>query len=239
VPTDLHCHILPNVDDGPSTLQHSVDLARQLVAGGIERVCATPHVNHHHPTSAETMLRRVELVRVALNASNIPLAVEMGAEVAASQVTELSLSELRGLTLGGSSWLLLEAPLADEFPVELVVEDLQNNGLEIVLAHPERCRLFQRAPDRVAALVDGGARVSVTSGALVGRFGRRARSTVERLIADGLVHNVVSDAHDVVRRPATLVADLEAAGLGDRLSEWTEALPDAILDTKASARATG
>jgi protein-tyrosine phosphatase len=179
------------------------------------------------------MLDRLELVRAALSASEIPLTVERGAEVAASQITELSPSELRELTLGGSSWLLLEAPLADEFPIELIVEDLQRDGLEIVLAHPERCRLFQRAPDRVAALVGDGARVSVTSGALLGRFGRRARSVAEQLVADGLVHNVASDAHDVLRRPASLLEDLDAAGLGKRAVAWTQELPHVILDSTA------
>ncbi|HMJ34659.1 MAG TPA: CpsB/CapC family capsule biosynthesis tyrosine phosphatase [Baekduia sp.] len=229
MPTDLHCHVLPDVDDGPATLDDSVDLARALVAGGIDRVIATPHVNVQMPTSSQTMHERVALVRDALRDHDIPLLVEPGAEVAAAQLPELDRDELRALSLGGAGWILLEPPLAAEFPIERAAQELLDEGFGVVLAHPERCALFQRDPRRVRTLVEAGARVQVTSSALTGAFGRRARSLAFDLVRGGLVHNAASDAHNAVRRPPTLLADLESAGLAKHAEAWCETLPQAVL----------
>jgi protein-tyrosine phosphatase len=229
MPTDLHCHVLPGVDDGPATLDDSIALARALVADGIDRVVATPHVNVQMPTSSAIVQERVALVRDALRQHDIPLLVEPGAEVAAPQLPELDLPELRALSLGGNGWILLEPPLSTEFPIERAAQELLDEGFGVVLAHPERCVLFQRDPPRVRTLVDAGARVQVTSSALTGAFGRRARSLALDLIRAGLVHNVASDAHGATRRPPTLLTDLHAAGLAENAEAWCETLPQAVL----------
>jgi protein-tyrosine phosphatase len=229
MPIDLHCHILPDVDDGPATLHDTLDLARALVAGGIDRVVATPHVNIGTPTSSATMHERVALVRDALRDHDIPLVVEPGAEVAAPHLPELDLAELRALSLGGGGWILLEPPLAAEFPIERAAQELLDEGFGVVLAHPERCMLFQRDPRRVRPLVEAGARVQVTSSALTGAFGRRARSLALDLIRAGLVHIAASDAHGALNRPPALLADLHASGLADHVRAWCETNPQAVL----------
>jgi protein-tyrosine phosphatase len=98
-----------------------------------------------------------------------------------------------------------------------------------VLAHPERCPALHREPRLVGSLVRGGVLTSVTAGSLTGRFGGEVRRFARRLVEEGLVHNVASDAHDALRRRPTLGADLREAGLG-ALAEWlTQAVPAAIL----------
>ena len=237
--TDIHCHILPAVDDGPATLDDAVRLARALAAGGVGRVVATPHVSQRMPTTAATLHDRVQTLRAELARCDIPLAVEPGAEIAADRVPDLAADDLRAFGLGGGRWLLLEAPLTGDFPVELATRELLDAGHGVVLAHPERCQLFQRAPRRVRDLVDMGAQVSITSSALLGAFGRPARTLALALAGTGLVANAASDAHDVQRRPPTLLADLRAADLADRALAWCTAMPNALLaddGTGANAR---
>jgi len=229
VPTDLHCHILPGVDDGPRTIGEAVALALKLVAGGVERVVATPHVNLSIPTEAATMRERLDELRAELERHRVPLVVEPGAEVAASYLPNLDATELAALTLGGGRWILLEPPMNADFPIEAAVASVHDAGHEVLLAHPERCRLFQRDLDRLAALVGEGARVSVTAGSFTGHFGRQVRAVAQRLVKADLVHNAVSDAHSVIRRPPRLLADLEAAHLADRVPAWCEELPARIL----------
>jgi protein-tyrosine phosphatase len=200
------------------------------VAGGIDRVVATPHVNVRAPTSAETMHERVALLRDALAREAIPLVVAPGAEVSAAHLPELDRAEIAELTLGGSGWVLLEPPLHADFPIERAARQLHDEGFGVVVAHPERCALFQRDPARVRALVEAGARVSITSSALNRAFGRQAQGLARSLVASGLVHNAASDAHGVARRPPRLLADLEAAGLASHAEAWCEAMPDAVLN---------
>jgi protein-tyrosine phosphatase len=228
--TDLHCHILPGVDDGPATLDGALALARALVAGGVERVVATPHVSQRMPTTAEVMQERLALLRSELAREGVPLVVEPGAEISAARLPDLDATELAALTIGGGRWVLLEAPLTTDFPIEQAAESLLAAGYQVLLAHPERCALFQRDPPRVRELVAAGARVSVTASALGGAFGRPARALGQALAASGLVHNAASDAHDAVHRPPTLVGELRGAGFGDRVDAWCVAGPADILD---------
>jgi protein-tyrosine phosphatase len=227
--TDLHCHLLPGVDDGPPTMAAALDLAREHVRQGVGRVVATPHCNVRLPTSVATIVEGVAELRAALAEAGIPLIVEAGAEVAAAHLPDLDLAELAGLTLGDGSWVLLEAPLTAEFPIERAAQDLMDEGYHVLLAHPERCALFLRAPDRVRELVEAGARVSVTAAALAGGFGRPPREQALAWVEAGLVHNAASDAHDVLRRPPRLLSDVQAAGLADRIEFWCADTPDALV----------
>ncbi|QEC47333.1 phosphotransferase [Baekduia soli] len=241
MPTDLHCHILPGVDDGPETLEDALDLARALVDGGVDRVVATPHVNRRIPTAPETMHEGVVRLRAALADHAIPLTVEPGAEIAAAHLLELDGDELDALTLGGGGWILLEPPLTSEFPIERAAQELLDEGFGVVLAHPERCALFLRAPERVRPMVEAGVRVSITAAALNRAFGRHAQELARTLVRSGLVHNAASDAHGLGRRPPRLLAELHAAGLDDHVQAWCEAMPAAVLSDarRPSARPTG
>jgi protein-tyrosine phosphatase len=114
--------------------------------------------------------------------------------------------------------------------LEQTLSSLTDQGMRMLLAHPERCPGFQREPKRLGALVRAGALTSVTAGAFVGRFGRRARDFALELARGELIHSVASDAHDRYQRPPGLRTELREAGMG-ALEEWlTVAVPRAILD---------
>jgi protein-tyrosine phosphatase len=229
---DLHCHILPGIDDGPPTTEESVELARVAVASGIATTVATPHVtwDHQHNTAA-SIAEGVEALRTALREADVPLEVRPGAEIAMTRVGDLAQDELEGLRLGGGSHLLVECPLsAVGVPFGPIVGALRAAGHQVLLAHPERCPAFQRDPEAYAALVeDPGVLGQITSGAIAGRFGPPARDLGLRLLREGRAHVVSTDAHSAGKRRPSLAPELDEVGLGSLTGWLCEEVPAAVL----------
>ncbi|HEV7586378.1 MAG TPA: CpsB/CapC family capsule biosynthesis tyrosine phosphatase [Solirubrobacteraceae bacterium] len=227
---DLHCHVLPGIDDGPAGIDDSVAMARAAARGGTRVMVATPHVSLRYRNDAATIARLVGEVNARLQAEGVPIEVRTGAEIAVAHVGELDRSALFDLGLGGGPWLLVEPPFARAFTrLGPILLDLQRRGHHIVLAHPERCPVFHREPELLEALVEAGALTSLTAGSLVGAFGRDVRRFALELVRAGMAHNVASDAHDELKRPPVIAAELERAGL-EPLTRWlTEEVPGAIL----------
>jgi protein-tyrosine phosphatase len=228
---DLHCHVLPGIDDGPATIEGSVDLARAAAAAGIDTIVATPHVSRRYPNEAIEIARVVQELNGRLADEAIAVEIHGGAEVAIARLQELTPAELVALRLGRGPWLLVEPSFTRPASgLEAVMADLQRAGHRVVLAHPERCTAFHRDPLLLESLVHAGALTSITAGSLVGRFGDHVRRFALRLAADGLIHNVASDAHDHLNRPPGIADELQRVGL-EALTDWlTRAVPAAILD---------
>ncbi len=232
---DLHCHLLPGIDDGPATLDESLALARAAQEAGTTTIVATPHIDHTWGVAPEEIASGVERIRVALAQEGIDLKVLAGAEVALPRFTELDEEELRIVRLGDGPYVLLESPhtpAAGDF--HAFVQALRRRGQRILLAHPERSPSLQRRPDRVAAMVADGVLCSITASSLSGAFGDVVRALSLDLLRRGLVHNVASDSHDARRRGPELLDGLHAAeadlrGVVDQADWLTRAVPEAIL----------
>ena len=230
---DLHCHILPGTDDGPTTLDESLALARVAVAAGTEVMVATPHVSWDFPgNSAAGIAEGVARLRVALSGAGIPLELLTGGEIAMDRAVGLPDEELAALRLGGpkGTHLLVECPFAPSaVGFAEVLGSLRSRGHEILLAHPERCPAFQRNPAAYEEFVAQGMLGQVTAGALVGSFGRAVQTLGEHLVRNGLAHVVASDGHSADRRRPSIRRELLQAGLQDRADWLGRAVPAAIL----------
>jgi protein-tyrosine phosphatase len=189
---DLHCHILPGVDDGSLDLDDSLAMARQAVNDGIERVCATPHIRHDHDVRIEQIAERVEELNRALRDEGMPVEILQGGEVAETAVEGLSEEELSRVALGGGRWILLEpapGPLSDTLIARVAY--LAERGHRTLIAHPER-HLSADMYERIAVLIANGALVQATADF----FLRERFADGMRMLADaGLVHVLSSDAH--------------------------------------------
>ncbi len=231
---DLHCHVLPAIDDGPEIIEESVVMARAAQAAGTTILVATPHVSRSYPNDVETIAQRVQQLRALIETEGLDVELRAGAEVALTRAIHMEAAELEQYSLGGGPWLLVEPPFnpgARELDVHF--SRLQQRGHRILLAHPERCPAFQRDPATLRALVDSGCLASLTAGSLVGRFGETVRRFSLRLLREGLAHNVASDAHDLYARPPGARAELEQSGAGE-LADWLVCeVPAAILDGTA------
>jgi protein-tyrosine phosphatase len=232
---DLHCHILPEVDDGPRSLDASIVQAAAHVQAGVDVVVATPHVRDDLPGNDGARIGSVtRMFSGVLESRDAALRIEAGAEVDLAYACRLADDELRALTLGGGPWLLVEAPLSaagDDAAVLMGI--LRARGHQLVLAHPERSPQFHRQPELLRELVAGGAVTQITALALTGAFGSTVRRYGRWMVEEQLAHVVASDAHDTQRRPPGLLEPLKKAGFGE-LAPWLiEAGPAAILAGEA------
>ncbi len=227
---DLHCHVLPGIDDGPATIEESVALGRAALAEGTRTIVATSHVSREYRNDAPTIAALTDRVNRRFAEEGLQVEVCRGAEIAMTMAAGLAPENLRELTLGGGPWLLIECPFTPlTTGFDLLLLGLQSRGHRIVLAHPERSPMFHRDPEMLGAFVRSGMLASVTAGSLVGRFGSDVRRFALRLAQEELLHNVASDAHNLAGRPPGMRAELREAGL-DKLASWlTEAVPAAIL----------
>jgi protein-tyrosine phosphatase len=228
---DLHSHILPGVDDGPATIEESLEIARRAAADGVRVIAATPHVRDDYPTEPATMERLVAELRAALQSEGIPVEVRPGGEIAIDWLGRLSEHDLARFGLGGSPrYLLVEFPYAG-WPLSLHewVFQLVTREITPVIAHPERNADVQRDPDELRPLVDAGALVQITAASLDGRIGRSSQSAAFELIDRRLAHLLASDAHTPDVREAGLVGAVEAVG-DPVLARWlTLEVPMAII----------
>jgi protein-tyrosine phosphatase len=232
---DLHCHILPGLDDGPANLDFSLSMARAAVEAGTQLIVATPHIRADFNVDPTEIEPRVDLFNDRLQRERLPLRVLPGAEIGWASASDLDDVQLARLSLGSGRRVLLESPYGKQ-PVDLesIIAGLATRGFQSVLAHPERCPLFQRDPARLRKLVDGGALCSITAGSMQGRFGQSVRQFTVEMLRDGLVHDVASDAHDHIHRPPGLLDGFdevkdELPGI-ERYAPWyTVTSPVAIL----------
>jgi protein-tyrosine phosphatase len=229
---DLHCHILPGLDDGPATVDDALELARGAEADGVATIAATPHVDWSHPgVSSGVISDGVARLQERLGHEGIEVRLVPGAEVAAARGIELEDSELRALTLGGAGWLLLECPSSPTLTPGFVetARRIAWRGHRLVLAHPERCPLFHRSPELLDELVSEGMLAQVTAPAFSDYFGRTVRHLALQLLARGSVHVIASDGHDR-RRPVEISRSLRDAPIDPALVRWlTQDVPTALL----------
>jgi protein-tyrosine phosphatase len=227
---DLHCHLVPGIDDGPATVQEAVELATAFVTAGITRVAATPHVSPAHPNTAQVIQAAWLKLVTALGHAHVPLEVLTGAELDLLHLQTLDDDELARLRLGPSGPLLVECPFSPVVPqFEELVELLHGMGHRVLLAHPERSPAFLRDPELLRRLVKSGALASLTGASFAGRFGRDAQRYAAWALDEQLAHDVSTDAHNTDRRPPILREALDAAGYGWQADWLTLESPTAIL----------
>lgn len=214
---DIHCHLLPGVDDGASTWQEALAMARLAAADGIGTVVVTPHQWGGHAPS-DTIRDGCRRLQVLLGRHCVPLRVVPGAEVRIEPDLVRSLRAGEVLTLADlRRYVLLELPHELFFPLNRLLCDLQAAGLTAILSHPERNRGFLAQPRVLEGLVEAGCLLQVTAGSLVGSFGPQVRTFAEGLVAHGLVHFVATDGHGAnSRRPLMSRAFERVASLAGR-----------------------
>ena len=232
---DLHCHILPGLDDGPSNLDFSLAMARAAVESGTQLIVATPHIRADFDVDPVEIEPRVDLFNERLQRERLPLRVLPGAEIGWATAPELDDRQLARLSLGSGKRVLLESPYGKKpVDVEGIIAGLEERGFKAVLAHPERCPLFQRDIERLRSLVESGTLCSITAGSMAGRFGEPVRVFTVAMLRAGLVHDVASDAHDHIHRPPDLVGGFtkveeEIPGIEQQAAWYTVTSPVAIL----------
>jgi protein-tyrosine phosphatase len=237
---DLHCHLLPCIDDGADSLEMALEMARIATADGIGTIVCTPHIYPGlYDNSASGISIAVTRMQRELDEAGIALRLEVGADVHLARDLAGAVARGRVPTLAGSRYLLLEPPHHTAPPgFEDAAFELMTAGLVPVITHPERLSWIHDHYAVFERLADRGVWMQVTAGALTGRFGRRVKYWGERFVGEGRCHVIATDAHHPQRRPPLLAEARDAAA---RLVGAVEAdnmvrlRPQAILDNQAPA----
>jgi protein-tyrosine phosphatase len=213
---DVHSHYLPNIDDGPDSLETSLAMARMAVADGIYYAMMTPHVAPGEFDNDRPRIRRAyEAFRQALKDANIPLRIGMAAEVRLDLeiVPMLGRDEIPYLGwYRGEQILLLEFPHT-HIPVGAArfVERLLKQKIRPIIAHPERNRDVLRDVEKIAPFVSMGCYLQITAGSLTGDFGRGPRKRARQLLERDVLKVLATDAHNLKLRKPVLSAAVDAA----------------------------
>jgi protein-tyrosine phosphatase len=201
---DIHCHLIPGIDDGAQDLGVALEMARMAAAEGVGTIVATPHqlgaYAHNH---GDLVRQGARDLNQEVAKAGIPLGVLPGGDVRIDGDVLRRLAAGDALTLGDHGrHVLLELPHELYFPLEGLLRDLAKSGLVGVLSHPERNAGLIAEPQAVSALVDSGCLMQVTAGSFAGAFGPASKGMAEWMLAEGLIHFVATDAHGArARRP--------------------------------------
>ncbi|MFJ5621695.1 tyrosine-protein phosphatase [Peribacillus loiseleuriae] len=204
---DLHCHILPGVDDGALDLLECLDMANTAVGAGINHLFATPHhMNGQYINKKNEILARVTEVNKHLQQETIPLTIHPGQEVRIHQHLIISLEMDEVLTLDNrGKYLLLELP-SGYVPIHTqeIIYQLLMKGITPIIVHPERNRELIEDPHLLYQLVKQGALTQLTSGSVTGLFGKKIKYFSEKVIEHHQAHFIATDAHNVGSRGFSL-----------------------------------
>ena len=190
---DLHCHILPGMDDGARHEDEAIHMAALAVESGVRAVVATPHCMDG---GGETVVSAVRQLQVMLNEAQIPLRVFPGMEIFGTPDTVRLLREGKLLTLNGSRYPLIEFAFDGDGEGETrILHEVREAGFVPVIAHPERYIWVRREPELLNLWTRMGCLMQVNKGSLLGRFGEGAQRMALEMTGRGFTTVVGSDAH--------------------------------------------
>jgi protein-tyrosine phosphatase len=213
---DLHCHLLPGIDDGPETLAEGLEMARLAVAEGIRKSVVTPHLHVGRWDNDRAVIEvAVAAYRRELASAGIALEIGFAAEVRSDYDILPLIEEERVPFLGaleGKRILLLELPHS-HVPLgsDKLVDWLMAHGIRPMIAHPERNKDIMRDLTRLEPFVEAGCLLQLTADAIAGGFGSEAKQRAHEILERGWATVVASDAHDSKARPPRLRKGLAAA----------------------------
>jgi protein-tyrosine phosphatase len=202
---DVHCHCLPGLDDGPTSMSEAIVLCEMLVADGVTTVIATPHQlgRFEGCYGAQQIREAVGELNYAMEKRGIPLKIAAGADVRLDERIPQLLGSGQILTLGDTGrYILLELPHETFINPQPLITQLDSLGLRTVISHPERNVFLAKNPSMVLKWAELGACLQITAASLVGDFGPLVRDAAWYFLNSGWAAFVATDSHNInARRP--------------------------------------
>jgi protein-tyrosine phosphatase len=200
---DIHCHLLPNLDDGAESLEMSFAMAEMAIADGVTHIIATPHASPNHPFLPDRIQEYKEVLQARFEGRLI-LGTGCDFHLSFENLQEIKLDSAR-FTLNQKNYLLVEfADFSIPPSMDQALHELQLAGIQPIITHPERNPLIRTKPERLFQWLRQGCYVQVTAGSLLGKFGHAAQEMAQKWLDQDAVHFVASDAHNITSRPLRL-----------------------------------
>ena len=232
---DIHCHILPGMDDGPGSFDEAVAMCRKAAADGIRTIVATPHFKPgSYEFAAARIMEAIDILTAELKKRGVDIRILPGAEVTVSPEMIAHLNVGNHLTINGGRYFLTEfSPLSVPADWDKFLLSFLDAGMVPIIVHPERNAWFINHPAALATAVRSGIMVQITAASITGDFGAEARDFSVHLLRNNLVHAIASDGHSADFRPSqlteavTLAADVVGR---ERAEALVTSIPQAIIE---------
>lgn len=210
---DLHCHILPNIDDGSPDLEHSIQLANDAIKDGVTHILATPHhLDRNYINHKADVIEYTNAFQKELDDRGIELKVFPGQEVHINGELIKNYDDLLGAD-ERKRYMMLEFPHSNvPAYAKRIIFDLQKAGTIPVIVHPERNKEIQGDLNILYDFIEQGALAQLTATSYVGGFGKEVEEASKKMIEHNLIHVIASDAHSLNGRDFVLREGLEKIG---------------------------
>jgi len=202
---DIHCHILPGVDDGSKSWEMSLEMCRLAHEDGVQHIVATPHANYEYSYNRGQLNATLQELQTRFGDG---LSFSLGCDFHLSfENLEAAFANPHNFTISGTDYMLVE--LSDYGIPPRILDSLKylgEKGITPILTHPERNPIMQNDLRRVQEWTEAGSVVQVTASSVTGFWGDAAKKSAMRLLENRCVHVLASDAHDTKRRTPVLSA---------------------------------
>ena len=200
---DLHCHILPRVDDGSRNMEESIEILKKASNVGFDTICFTPH--YAEPQYLNTKVQNniiFEHLKSKVEEEEIPIKLYLGNEIFMDENMAQKLEENEISSLADTQYVLIETPMYQEMPQEVVHEMLNavmKKGFKIVIAHPERYTYIQKKPEKILEYFGQEVIFQGNYASILGAYGKEAQKTIKKLLKNKVIHYLASDVHHINR----------------------------------------
>ena len=196
--TDLHSHLIPGIDDGVKTLQESIEIIKQMKTLGFKKLITTPHIKQgKFPNTEKGILDSYESLKNELQKQNIDIKLDIGAEYYYDEYFVDKLRNKELLTFSQNYVLFEFSSMHEPFGLEKIVNEAQNAGYKLVLAHPERYQYYSNNLEKYSYLKDIGLLFQINLNSLTQYYGKKAQKASKYLVNKGLVDFIGSDIHNI------------------------------------------
>lgn len=201
---DIHAHILPELDDGPNSVEESISMAMLAAENGFNHIVASSHGNCF-PYSLEEYWEQFQNIQRELKVRRIPVTLYSGMEIFLDEDISELLKNQELLSVNNTQYLLVEFPM-EETPQNICrrIAEIQKMGYTIVLAHPERYLSIQREPELAYYLEEENCILQINANSLLGQFGIEGKRLSRQMLMDGIVGVIATDSHDCVYRTPSI-----------------------------------
>lgn len=229
---DIHCHLLPGVDDGSKSWDMTLEMCRLAQEDGVTHIVATPHANYEYVYDREAHQSTIDELR-----ARVPqLSFSLGCDFHLSfDNIEDALEHPERYTIGDTSYLLVELSEYSIFNVTQTLYRLQTAGMVPIVTHPERNPFVLSKPEMVQEFCEAGSLIQVTANSLTGYWGKASQKMCESLLRKNMIHFIASDAHGLKNRPPLLSAARDAAAniIGkEAAAKLVDANPGAVVNNQ-------
>jgi protein-tyrosine phosphatase len=234
---DLHCHILPGIDDGSSDIGVSVQMAKDAKQAGFDTLfCSSHYMVPNYISPKDNNKKLIDSLKERLIEENIDLSVKLANEIYINESIISLLKENQASNFEGTNYVLIELPLNQEIKyAEEIIEDVIDAGYRVILAHPERYAFIKKDPNKVIPFIEMGVILQSNYASIIGKYGDDAKKTVEKLLRARMINCLATDCHrphSIYTRMGTIKNELRKYIDKDYFENITETNPRKILNNE-------